>query len=304
MKNILRPLVTAYASLPVLLPAAGLPWPALLPACLLAFLAIGELWIRAVTGRSAEVGPPAVRAGLVVLAGLLTLPAVALLLHPFGAPVAPVPLIAASALLATVLAVAGLLRLRLRRRDGDAGLDDGAGVPAQRRNDEIREQTGSRTRYAARTAVAVLAPIVLGVAVGGIAIRAVESGSRPVLPGYLTVALNGWAAGITHPVAVPSHGLTVQVRVTNSGLPTSTQWLRLRIGGTVVASRQVTVASGRVYALNVLVPALPADGCLRPVGISVGTASTVFYAKAAAKDFESAPARSVRSSTSRGRDAC
>lgn len=293
-KTIFRPLVTAYASLSVLLPAAGLPWPLLLPACLLALLAIGELWVRAVTGRPAESGIPAVKAGLTVLTGLLTLPAVALLLHPLGARVAPVPLIAGSALLATTLAVAGLLRLYFGRRADRADLDDEPGVPAQRVAGQVVEVGDARPRAGLRTAAAILLPILLSLAVGGIAIRTVETSAHPSLPGYLTVALNGWAAGITRPVAVPARGLTVPVRITNSGLPTTKQWLRLRVGSAVVASRPVTVMTGKVYALSVRVPALPPDGCLRPIGISVGGAGTVFYAKA----------QTSRLAAVRGRNAC
>ncbi|BCJ42096.1 hypothetical protein GCM10010168_65260 [Actinoplanes ianthinogenes] len=298
MTTILRPLMVAYASLSVLIPAAGLPWPVLLPACLLALLAIGELWVRAVTGAPVETGIPAVRPGLVVLAGLLTLPAVALLLHPLGIRVAAGPLIIGAALVATVLGLVALLRLRRGagwterepgpgRPDGWPGLDGAGfrGAPfAGASRGGLPEPGG---RVAVRTAAAVLVPIVLSLLGGGVAIRAVERGARPELPGYLTVALNGWAAGISHPVAVPAGGLAVPVRVTNSGLPTTTQWLRLRVGGALVAARPVTVVTGKVYALSVQVPALPADGCLRPVGISVGGASTVFYAR-------SGPAPAVR----------
>ncbi len=288
MTTIFRPLVTAYASLSILLPAAGLPWPLLLPACLLALLAIGELWVRAVTGRPAESGIPAVRAGLVVLTGLLTLPAVALLLYPLGARVTPIPLIAGSALLATVLAVIGLLRLYFGRHE-PGGFDDEPGVPAQRVAGQTPETSWSHRRATALTAGAILLPIGLSLLVGGAAIRRVETAAHPILPGYLTVALNGWAAGITHPVAVPARGLAVPVRITSSGLPTRIEWLRLRVGGSVVATRQVTVMTGKVYALSVRVPPLPPDGCLRPIGISVGDAGTVFYAKA---------------QTGRGRTAC
>ncbi|WP_221323648.1 hypothetical protein [Actinoplanes sp. L3-i22] len=294
MRTILRPLVTAYASLSVLLPAAGLPWPVLLPACLLALLAVGELWVRAVTGRPAESGIPAVKAGLTVLAGLLTLPTVALLLHPLGAGVAPIPLIAGTALLATVLGAAGLLRLYFSRRGERDEDGDEPGVPAQRRAGTALGTGGARIPATARTVASILIPILLSLVVGGVAIRAVERGRHPGLPGYLTVALNGWAAGITRPVTVPARGLAVPVRITSSGLPTTTQMLRLRVGSAVVASRPVTVGTGKVYALSVRVPALPADGCLRPVGISVGGASTVFYAKAA----------TGRTAPARGRPAC
>lgn len=292
MMTILRPLVTAYASLSVLLPAAGLPWPLLLPAGLLALLAVGELWVRAVLGRPAESGIPAVRAGLVVLSGLLTLPAVALLLHLLGGLVTPIPMIAGTALLATVLAAIGLLRLYFSRGDRP-GFDDESGVPAQRIGGPILEPSGARIPAATRTAVAILLPIVLSLIVGGVAIRAVESGARPTLPGYLTVALNGWAASISHPIAVPVRGLAVPVRITSSGLPTTRQWLRLRVGATVVASRPVTVVTDRVYALSVRVPALPQDGCLHPIGISVGAASTVFYARSAIGRVAPAPRRAA-----------
>ncbi|MFI1992226.1 hypothetical protein [Actinoplanes sp. NPDC020271] len=279
MTTIFRPLVTAYASLAVLLPAAGLPWPVRLAACLLALLAVGELWVRAVTGRPAESGIPAVGAGLTVLTGLLTLPAVALLLHPLGASVGPIPLIAGSGLLATVLAVAGLLRLYFSRRARFGEPDDEPGVPVQRVAGQTADPTGSRRRAGARTAAAILLPIGLSALVGVTAIRTVEVSSHPALPGYLTVALNGWAAGITHPVAVPARGLAVPVRITNSGLPARTDWLRLRVGDVVVATRRVTTMTGKVYALSVRVPALPPDGCLRPIGISVGGAGTVFWAR-------------------------
>ncbi|GAA2695654.1 hypothetical protein [Actinoplanes palleronii] len=366
MKTIFRPLVVAYAGLSVLLPAAGLPWPVLLPAGLLALLAIGELWLGAVTGRPAEAGLPAVRAGLVVLTGLLTLPALALLLYPFGVRVAPLPLIAGAALLATVLAAAGLLRLFLghattrtaarfpdpagspgcldtretpletshsrtaarfpdpagspgcldtretprrasrgrellslltgRGRFGRAGDGGRPGVPVQRLAGQAPAFPAAEAEEPAapsRTAAAVTIPIALALVVGAIAVRGVERGPHPELPGYLTVALNGWAAGITHPVTVPARGLAVPVRVTNSGLPTNTQWLRMRVGGAVVAARPVTVMTGKVYALSVRVPPLPPDGCLRAVGISVGGASTVFYARSATTTSPAAAAKSA-----------
>jgi hypothetical protein len=294
MTSILRPLVTAYASLSILLPAAGLPRAIRLAACLVALLAIGELWVRALTGRPAETGLPAVRPGLVVLAGLLTLPAVALLLHPLGIPVEPVPLIGGAIVLTALLGTAALVRHYAGQRGEPAEPeDDQLGVPAQRLAGQTPHRTG---RAAARTAAAILLPIGLALAGGGIAIRAVEQGSHPTLPGYLTVALNGWAAGISRPVVVPAQGIAIPVRVSSSGLPTTTQWLRLRVGSVLVAAREVTVVTGKVYALSVQLPALPADGCPRPVGISVGGTGTVFYARSAVA--------TDRFATSRGRPAC
>ncbi|GIF10059.1 hypothetical protein [Actinoplanes teichomyceticus] len=275
MKHILRPLVVAYAGLAILLPAAGLPWPVLAPACLLALLAIGELWLRALAGRPAETGIPAVRAGLAVLTGLLTLPALALLLHALDVRVRPLPLIVAAAVLAAVLGAAGLLRLHLTGRDGCVGDPDG--VPRAGWAESPVEDPAA----GARTAAAVLLPVLLALAGGTIAVRAVERAPRPAPPGYLTVSLHGWAAGLSHPLAVPARGATVPIRVASSGLPATTHWLRLRVAGTVVAHRRVTVLPDQVYALIVRVPALPPDGCLRAVGISVGPTGTVFYARSA-----------------------
>ncbi|GIE84472.1 hypothetical protein [Actinoplanes regularis] len=294
MKTIFRPLVVAYASLSVLLPAAALPWPVLLPACLSALLAVGTLWVRVLTGSPAESGVRPARAGLVVLAGLLTLPAVALLLHPFGVPVAPVPLIAGVALLATLLGVAGLLRIHRGRRDGWGERYDEPGVPAQRLAGAAPGRAESRAQGSVRTVAAVLVPVVLSLLVGTLAVRAVERGPHPALPGYLTVALDGWAAGIAHPLTVPARGVSVPVRVTSSGLPVSSQLLRLRVDGAVIASRRETVRPGMVYGLTVRVPAPPPDGCVRAVGVSVGAASTVFYVRSAARQGPRA----------RGRGAC
>ncbi|WP_229069509.1 hypothetical protein [Actinoplanes sp. DH11] len=131
----------------------------------------------------------------------------------------------------------------------------------------------------ARNGMAVAAPVVLAVAIGAVATRAYLSAPRPEQPGYLSVALNGWAAGIDKPVTVPVRGLAVPVRVTSAGLDTLTTSLRLRIGGRLVAARPVTVGADTVRSLTVHVPAMPADGCLRAVSISVGRMSTGFYAR-------------------------
>ena len=138
---------------------------------------------------------------------------------------------------------------------------------------------GPRRAYA-RTTAAVTIPVVLAVGVGGTAVRGYLTAPRPAEPGYLSVALGGWAAAIDSPVTVPARGLAVPVRVTSAGLGETTHALRLRVGGQVVTIRPMTVAADSVHSLTVHVPALPADGCLRAVDISVGSTSTVFYARA------------------------
>jgi hypothetical protein len=134
-------------------------------------------------------------------------------------------------------------------------------------------------RGAARTTAAVAIPLVLAVGVGGPAVHRYLTAPHPAEPGYLSVALNGWAAAIDSPVTVPYRGLVVPVRVTSAGLADITSLLQLRVGGRVLASRPMTVAADSVRSLTVYVPALPPDGRLRTVAISVGATSIGFYAR-------------------------
>ncbi|WP_433791491.1 hypothetical protein [Actinoplanes sp. CA-252034] len=108
-----------------------------------------------------------------------------------------------------------------------------------------------------RTTVAVAVPLVLAAGVGGPAVHTYLTVPHPPEPGYLSVALNGWAAAIDSPVTVPARGLVVPVRVTSAGLADTTSLLQLRIGGQVVASRPMSVAADSVRSLTVYVPALP-----------------------------------------------
>ncbi|KHD74006.1 hypothetical protein [Actinoplanes utahensis] len=133
-----------------------------------------------------------------------------------------------------------------------------------------------------RTTVAVAVPVVLAVAVGTVAVRAYLTMPSPAEPGYLSVALNGWAADIDRPVTVPRSGLVVPVRVASAGLDDVTAALRLRVGGRVVTTKPLTVTAETVRSVGVYVPALPADGCLHAVDISIGATSTGFYARGAA----------------------
>ncbi|MEV0897556.1 hypothetical protein [Actinoplanes sp. NPDC049802] len=131
----------------------------------------------------------------------------------------------------------------------------------------------------ARTAAIVGVPVMIAVAVGAVAVRAYLAAPHPAEPGYLSVALNGWAAAIDRPVTVPVRGLSVPVLVTSAGLDAVTTPLQLRVGGQIVASKPLTVAADSVRSLTVHVPALPPDGCLRAIDISVGATSTGFYAR-------------------------
>ncbi|PWK51516.1 hypothetical protein BC793_102546 [Actinoplanes xinjiangensis] len=133
-------------------------------------------------------------------------------------------------------------------------------------------------RGPARTTVAVTIPLVLAAGVGGPAVHRYLTAPHPAEPGYLSVALNGWAAAIDSPVTVPARGLVVPIRVTSAGLADTTSLLQLRVGGQVLASRPMTVAADSVRSLTVYVPALPADGRLRTVAISVGGTSIGFHA--------------------------
>ncbi|GIE36396.1 hypothetical protein Ait01nite_094410 [Actinoplanes italicus] len=279
-----RLLLVAYVGLAGVLPAGGRPWLAV-PLCLAATLATGALWTRALSGIAAEAPIPAVRGGLAAVAGLITWPLIALILHAAGQPVRPIPLVIGCAVLVTLLGAAAILRDRRRSARRAAAK---AGLPTQRRHDPGPLPAESSPdhdidfpppRRYVRTTAAVTIPVVLAVSVGGVTVRGYLNASRPAEPGYLSIALNGWAAAIDTPVTVPARGLVVPVRVSSAGLGTTTLPLRLRVGGRVVASRPMTVNADSVRSLTVYVPALPADGCLHPVDISVGDTSTGFYAR-------------------------
>ncbi|MEU4429004.1 hypothetical protein AB0F81_51070, partial [Actinoplanes sp. NPDC024001] len=90
--TILLLLLLAYTGLGGIVAADGRPWVAV-PLCLIAFAAIGELWVRAFTGPRG----PRPGTGLGALAGLVTLPLVALAVHAAGAPVRLIPLVAGAA---------------------------------------------------------------------------------------------------------------------------------------------------------------------------------------------------------------
>ena len=240
----IRLLAGAYVGLLALLLGAGrFGMPVVL---LVVVLALGELWLRALTG---EAVPALARIGLASVAGLVSLPFVAIALHAGGVLIRTTSLTAGLAVLVTVLGAVALLRGR-RAPVADPRLP--------------------------RTAAAVALPAALTLVAGAAAVRAYADLPHPPQPGYTSVALNGWAAGIERPVAVPARGLFVPVRVSSIGLPAAVAPLRVRVGDRVVAAKPLTVDPDTTRSVQVYVPA-PPDGCLHRIEISLGAASTTFY---------------------------
>ena len=246
----LRLLAAAYAGLVILALAPAVP--GLLPVvCGAVLLALGDLWLRALTG---ETVAPATRIGLAAMAGLVTLPLAAVALHVVGVPIRARALAAALAVLATGLGAVALVRARA--------------FPADH---------APRQLHLARPAVAVAVAGVLTAAVAVPAVLAYVRLQHPPLPGYTSLALGGWAAGIDRPVAIPARGLRVPIRISRAGDPSGTVPLRVRVGDRTVNARSVPVEAGATRSVEVYVPA-PPGGCLHRIEISMGAASTVFYA--------------------------
>jgi hypothetical protein len=222
----------------------------LLPvACLAVLVAIGELWLRALT---AEAVAAACRIGLGLAAGLVTLPFVALLLHLLAAPIRARSLAVALAVVALLLGAVALVRERSGR------------VPADPRF--------------ARTAAAVTIPLLLTLVVGAAATFAYVRLPHPPQPGYMSVALGGWAAGIDRPVAFPPRGLVVPLLVSRAGAPAAVAPLWVQVGDRVGRSRPVRLPVDGTGSVAVHIPA-PPDDCLHRIEISLGAASTVFYGR-------------------------
>jgi hypothetical protein len=220
-------------------------------ACLAGLFAIGELWLRALVN---EMVTPLLRFGVAAVAGLVSLPLVAIVLHLMRVPIASRPTAAALAILATTLTAVALLRA------GD--------VPADPR--------------AARTLVAVAVPACLALVVTVTAASLYAWMPHPKQPGYTSLALNGWAATIGRPVRVPARGVYVPIRLSSAGEPSRTAALRVRVADRTVNARQVRVEADTTRSIDVFVPA-PPDGCLHRIEISVGPASTIFYGRGPAR---------------------
>lgn len=242
-----RVLAAALAASALL--ATGLPG-ALPPAALIALLAMGELWLRALT---LDLTPAVGRIGLGLVCGLVSLPLVALVLHLTGVLIRARSLAAGLAALALVLGGAALLRRRSDRPEADP-------------------------RWP-RTLGAIAIAAMVSLVVGGAAVFAYARLPHPPQPGFTSVALGGWAADIDGPVTIPYGGLDVPIRVSSAGEPAAVAPLSVIVDTLRVAPpHPVPIAADTTSSVHVHVPA-PANGCLHRIEISLGTASTVFYGR-------------------------
>ncbi|MEV6342419.1 hypothetical protein [Actinoplanes sp. NPDC051851] len=301
MNRILIPLAVVYGALGALLPVTGRLWIAL-PLSVAALLAVGDLWLVALPPPVPSL--PGLRAALAALTGLMTLPLVALALYPFGVAVRPLPLAGGVAVVASCLAAASV---------PSRPSSDFSGTPF------VVSSAPFVVSSVAPTIGAVVLPVIVALGIGGIAVHTYERLPHPAEPGYVTVALGDWAASLDRPLTVPAQGIYIPVRVTSAGLPATRARLRLWVGGAVVATRPLDLYADTVRTLTVRLPALPADDALHPIDISVGAASTGFYARstppptsgaarrlpttpdAAARGLPSTPGAAVRGVSAPGR---
>lgn len=256
---------------PVLSPLLGLA----------AVVTVGELWLRALVR---EALTPVARLGLAVVAGLISLPLVAMVLQAMAVRIEGRGLAAGLAVLATVLAAVGWKRADVTQGvPADQGRDPadpahpGRGVGPDKHRGTTKTRGPSTTRRLSTT-VAVGVPAVLALVIGGTATAAYQKLPHPPEPGFTSLALAGWAAGIDHPIAIGRHGLQVPLEVTSAGEPTRSAILQVRIGDKPAGPATPIQITAGTRPLRVHIPA-PADGCLHPIRISVGAASTIFYGR-------------------------
>ncbi|MBU2662594.1 hypothetical protein KOI35_03660 [Actinoplanes bogorensis] len=243
-----RLLAATYAALGLLAAGTHLPW-LLAVVCLAALVAIGELWLRALTG---EAMPPVARIGLAIASGLVSLPFVAITLHAAGVTIGTLSIAIGLAVLVTLLGGAVLVRERSGAAPADPRLP--------------------------RMILAVGIPALLTLVAGFGSLQLYDRLPHPPPPGYTSLALNGWAAGIDRPVAIPARGVKVPVRISSAGLPAATEPLRVRMGARLVSGRTLAVAADATSSVDVFVPA-PPDACLHRIEISLGASSTIFYGR-------------------------
>jgi hypothetical protein len=239
--------------------------------CLAALLTIGELAVRSLVR---EPLTPAARLGLAVVAGLISLPLMALILNVLQVDIEGRWLAAALAVLTGALGACSWKR-------GPAGVATGphpvhwvGGVEQP----GTTTSTPPSTTRRGRTVLAVGVPAVLAILIGGAATVAYQRLPHPAEPGYTSLALAGWAAGIAAPVVIPAAGVQVPVQVSSAGEAPSVAQLLVRVGGRMAGpGTPVPIADG-TRSVQVHVPA-PPDGCLHAIRISLGPASTVFYGR-------------------------
>jgi hypothetical protein len=270
-------LVVAYPILAVLAltPAVPVLSPLL---CLAVLLAIGELWLRALVR---EPLTPAARLGLATTAGLVSLPLVALVLHVVGVRIEGHWLAAGLAVLVTGLGGVAVKQTAPTSTPavGPHTTHPGNWVGPHPRHWVGRvNQAGTTTSQRLSTTLAVGVPALLAILIGGTATVVYQRLPHPAEPGYTSLALSGWAAGIAHPVTFPAAGLEVPLEVSSAGEPSSTAHVLVRVGGRMIAPGAPMTITAGTRALRVHVPA-PADGCLHAIRISLGPSSTVFYGR-------------------------
>jgi hypothetical protein len=287
--------VLAAALLAIALLALGLPG-GLPLAALLALLAVGELWLRALR---LDLEPVIGRIGLGAVCGLVSLPLIALVLHLIGVLIRARSLAAGLVVLALLLGGSALLRERLAwaeahrrlwwerfaRAEADPRLlwQRPDLVEADRRLLWERFTRAEADRRLLRMLGAIAVPVTVALVVGGAAVLAYARLPHPPQRGYTSVALSGWAAGIDRPIAVPAGGLNVPIRVSSAGAPAAVAPLSVIVDAVRVApSHPVRIAAESTSAVYVHVPALP-NGCLHRIEISLGVASTVFYGRGPAR---------------------
>ncbi|WP_030434252.1 hypothetical protein [Actinoplanes subtropicus] len=226
------------------------PPPVAVLALLAAVLAVGELWLRA---PALSLEPPAGRIGLGLVCGLISLPLIALALYLARVPIRAHSLAAGLAALTLLLGGAVLLRERAGGREADPRLPWTFG--------------------------AIALPVLVALVVGGTAVWAYARLPHPPQPGYTSVALDGWAAGIAGPVAIPRGGLDVPIRVSSAGEPAIVAPLSVIVDTLRIAPpHPVPIAADTAGSIHVHVPT-PPNGCLHRIEISLGAASTVFYGR-------------------------
>ena len=273
--------------------------PVLSPAlCLVALLAIGELAVRALVREPLSAGA---RLGLAIAAGLISLPLMALILHVLGVRIEGRWLAAGLAVLTAGLGagtwkqspppaatpphprhwVGGVEQPGTTTSAGPSTTPAPPAPPHPGHWVGPVEQRGTTTSPGSstpRTLLAVGVPAVLAILIGGTATVVYQRLPHPAEPGYTSVALGGWAAGIARPVAFPAAGLEVPLEVSSAGEQPIVAHVLVRVGGRVTGPGvPVPIADG-TRPIQVHVPA-PPDGCLHAIRISIGPASTVFYGR-------------------------
>ncbi len=262
--------------------------------CLIALLTIGELAVRALIR---EPLTAAARLGLATAAGLVSLPLMALTLNLLGVDIEGRWLAAGLAVLTAGLsacswrpASAQLASSQLASAQPTpgptaphpvhwvGGVEQAGTTTSASLSTASAQSSGVRPDRRGRTLLAVGVPAAFAILIGGTATVVYQRLPHPPEPGYTSLALAGWAAGIAAPVVIPAVGLEVPLQVSSAGERPSVAHLLVRVGGRMAGpGTPVSIVAG-TWPLQAHVPA-PPDGCLHVIRISLGPASTVFYGR-------------------------